>query len=130
MTTPSGGRCDSEGMPKSIIRIQPEGYGNYHQSQITGLFLLHALDLGGACAGAPHLPNTRLRYAQSLLGFLGFKSQSCFTRARSRPAGENSAISGPLGPGICTLKMRAAISSRMVPLSMERKRPRTQFQPW
>src|ERR1043166_8459791 len=71
----------------------------------------------------------RLACDQSLLGFFGVKSQACFTRARSRPAGENSAISGPLGPGSCTLKMCDPINSRVVPLSMERKRPSNQFQP-
>src|SRR6185312_14530299 len=66
----------------------------------------------------------------SAYGFFGVRSQTCLTWARSRPAGENSAISFPRRPRICTLKIWAPSNWRVVPLSMERKRSRIQFQPW
>src|ERR1700680_1656883 len=62
-------------------------------------------------------------------GFFGVKSQAFLTRLRSSPAGEKVAISGPRGVWISALNTLAPSSSRVVPLSMERKWPFTQFQP-
>jgi hypothetical protein len=67
--------------------------------------------------------------AQSLLGLFGVRSQACLTRSRFSPPGENSAICRPLRVGNATLKTLALIKPRTVPLSMERKWPRIQFQP-